>query len=397
MRFDLVFEGGGAKGMVFAGAIQELEAQGHSFGRLLGTSAGSITAALLASGSGAAGLLAALGEKEGDRSVFEGFMATPAPFTEEELQRSALRELFAEIDLPLISERLEAKIDDALVRALMSRPLFRSMFSFVELGGWYASHRLAEWMTERLDDGRVNGRPVKMGKLTLRQMFEVTGVDLSIVATDTTHSSLLILNHRTAPDVPVVSAVHMSMSIPLVWQEVVWKKEWGRYRGEELAGARIVDGGVLSNFPLELFVSDEPQVIELMGPPDADDVLGLLIDEELAVPGLVLSEAPSEPDGPDLGQRRTAERLKRLVATVVQARDKLVIDAFEHLVVRLPAKGIASTDFDLSDDNRAALTVAGQEAMRAHLARRALGEPPSPESLAVAAGKMATRLVGKRR
>ncbi|MBK7760557.1 MAG: patatin-like phospholipase family protein [Deltaproteobacteria bacterium] len=89
MRYDLVFEGGAAKGMIFAGAVAELEAAGHSFGRLLGTSAGSITAALLASGAGATGLLNALGEKDGDRSVFEGFMATPAPFTEEEIQRSA--------------------------------------------------------------------------------------------------------------------------------------------------------------------------------------------------------------------------------------------------------------------------------------------------------------------
>ena len=397
MRYDLVFEGGGAKGMVFAGAMQELEAQGHSFGRLLGTSAGSITAALLASGAGATGLLNALGEKDGDRSVFEGFMATPAPFTEEELQRSALGELLANIDIPLVGDALEAKIDAALVRALMSRPLFRSMFSFIELGGWYASHRLAEWMTERLDAGQVNGQPVKMGKLNLRQMYEVTGVDLSVVATDTTNASLLILNHRTAPDVPVVNAVHMSMSIPLLWQEVRWRREWGLYRGEDLAGASIVDGGVLSNFPLELFVSDEPQVIELMGPPDADDVLGLLIDEELAVPGLSVAAKDEEPQRRDLGQRRTAARLKRLIDTVVMARDKLVVDAFEHLVVRLPAKGIGVTEFNLSDARRAVLTVAGREAMRAHLARRAEVTADDPGTLMQAAGKMASRLVQARR
>ncbi|MEY3214315.1 MAG: hypothetical protein RIT28_4796, partial [Pseudomonadota bacterium] len=315
MRYDLVFEGGAAKGMIFAGAMAELEAQGHSFGRLLGTSAGSVTAALLASGAGSSGLLAALAEKRGDQSVFETFMATPAAFTEEELQRSALRGLLAELNLPFVGDALEAKVDDAIVRALMSRPFFRSMFSFVELGGWYASHRVVEWMTERLDAGQVNGRPVKMGKLTLGQMYGETGVDLSIVATDTTNAELLILNHRTAPDVPVVSAVHMSMSIPLLWQEVVWRKEWGRYRGEDLTGATVIDGGVLSNFPLELFVSDEPQVVALMGPQDSDDVLGLLIDEELPVPGLAPAAAAEEPKGPDLGQRRTADRLKRLIAT----------------------------------------------------------------------------------
>ena len=39
MEYDLVFEGGGAKGMVFVGAMQEFEVRSHTHGRLLGTSA----------------------------------------------------------------------------------------------------------------------------------------------------------------------------------------------------------------------------------------------------------------------------------------------------------------------------------------------------------------------
>ena len=52
MKYDLVFEGGGAKGMVFVGACEEFFRRGHSFDRLLGTSAGAITATLLAAGYG---------------------------------------------------------------------------------------------------------------------------------------------------------------------------------------------------------------------------------------------------------------------------------------------------------------------------------------------------------
>ena len=50
MKYDLVFEGGGAKGMVFVGACEEFFRRGHSFDRLLGTPAGAITATLLAVG-----------------------------------------------------------------------------------------------------------------------------------------------------------------------------------------------------------------------------------------------------------------------------------------------------------------------------------------------------------
>ena len=42
MKYDLVFEGGGAKGIVFVGACAEFFNRGHSFERLLGTSAGAI-------------------------------------------------------------------------------------------------------------------------------------------------------------------------------------------------------------------------------------------------------------------------------------------------------------------------------------------------------------------
>jgi len=91
MKYDLVFEGGGAKGMVFVGALEELFNRGHSAGRLLGTSAGAITAVLLAAGYSPANMLKALNEKENGRSVFAGFMGEPEPFTKEEVKKSATR------------------------------------------------------------------------------------------------------------------------------------------------------------------------------------------------------------------------------------------------------------------------------------------------------------------
>ena len=42
--FDMVFEGGGAKGTAFVGALEVLFAAGHKHRRLVGTSAGAITA-----------------------------------------------------------------------------------------------------------------------------------------------------------------------------------------------------------------------------------------------------------------------------------------------------------------------------------------------------------------
>jgi predicted acylesterase/phospholipase RssA len=52
----------------------------------------------------------------------------------------------------------------------------------------------------------------------------------------------------------------------------------------------MVDGGLLSNFPLELFVSDAPPVTAVMGRKTADHALGLFIDKSLPVAG-----APERP------------------------------------------------------------------------------------------------------
>jgi predicted acylesterase/phospholipase RssA len=183
----------------------------------------------------------------------------------------------------------------------------------------------------------------------------------------------------------------MSMSIPLVWPEVIWQRAWGPYLGRELAGHAIVDGGLLSNFPLELFVSSAPRVQELMGPRRDTSVLGLLVDEELAVPGA----APRSPAALDPGQLRLVRRLTALVETAITAHDKMVLDEHGHLVVRLPAKGYGTTEFDLSDARRDALVAAGAAAMAAHLDR-----PRTPAFRAAAADggaradRLAARLLG---
>jgi hypothetical protein len=57
----------------------------------------------------------------------------------------------------------------------------------------------------------------------------------------------------------------------------------------------------------------------------------------------------------------------RLMNTATTAHDKMVIDTFSHLVVRLPAQGYGTTEFDMSDERRRALVEAGRNAMRDYL------------------------------
>jgi predicted acylesterase/phospholipase RssA len=383
MKYDLVFEGGGAKGIVLVGAYDVFSKAGHSFGRLLGTSAGAITAALLAAGYSAQEMLGALSERENGKPVFAGFLGEPAPFDQSAIDHSAIRALLHNIDFTFLPQGIEDRLGDQLTTTLGSDKRFRNLFAFVERGGWYSADRFVQWMQDKLDAGQFQGKPRAFSKMTLAEFYAATQTDLSLVASDTSANQLLVLNHRTAPNVPVVWAVRMSMSIPLLWNEVIWAAAWGSYQNRDVTGHAIVDGGLLSNFPIELFISGAPQVTRLMGPKQNSAILGFLIDESQMVQRAPVPRGLVKVDV-DPYQLQTVQRILRLVNTVTTAHDKMVIDEFRHLVVKLPAGGYGTTEFDLSDADRNILVETGRKSMQAYF-----DNPPQPMPEAVGRGQAA--------
>jgi NTE family protein len=366
MKYDLVFQGGGARGMVLVGAYAEFAARSHTPGRLLGTSAGAITATLIAAGYTPDEMLAALEEREDERSVFAAFLGRPAPFSQQEIRASAIRKLLRDVDLAFVPNFIEERMDDAIAQVIFQDPLSRHLIALIERGGWYGADHFVSWLQTRLDTGTCRGELRRFSRMTMAEFFAATGVELSVVASNTTDGRMLVLNHTTAPKCPLVWAVRMSMSIPLLWEEVIWQAEWGTYLGRDLTGHAIVDGGMLSNFPLELFISDAPHVVKLMGPKQETPVLGMLIDDTLAVPQAlggrgILVNLNVQPQ-----ELRTVQRIAHLVNTAMNAHDKMVIDAFSHLVVRLPSKGYGVIEFDMDDQRRAALVAVGRSAMSAY-------------------------------
>jgi NTE family protein len=94
-------------------------------------------------------------------------------------------------------------------------------------------------------------------------------------------------------------------------------------------------------------------------------VLGFLIDESMQVPA---------PRSVSLTQvisgSQTVRRLKGLINAATQAHDKMVIEAFEDCIVRLPARGYGTVEFDMSEEKRIALIDAGYQATDEHLLGR---------------------------
>jgi NTE family protein len=164
---------------------------------------------------------------------------------------------------------------------------------------------------------------------------------LKVVAADLTSGRLLRLPndaiyYKTNPDeLNVANAVRMSMSIPFYFRPVEWKKHV------------IVDGGLLSNFPIWIFDStDEPEW----------PTFGILLKEE----GF---NQPNEIGGP-------VSFFKAMVNTMMNAHDRRFIqpEDFTHRTITVPVGKTQTTNFDLTKLEKEWLYWSGYEATKNFLA-----------------------------
>jgi NTE family protein len=368
VKYDLVFEGGGAKGFGFIGALQALVESNHTTGRLIGTSAGSVIATLLAAGYTADEMRDLIREKvviDGqEKSRLSTFLDPPGELSAED---SSLR------DEELVSAlRHFPVLESHLLRRI---PLYAHLLSFLDSGGWYAGECFKSWLKEKLDH-KSQDRKIKYSQCTLQQFYECTQIDLSLIASDTSEGEMLVLNHRTAPKCPLVAAVRMSMSFPFIWQEVVWQHDWGTYRGRSKTTNVIADGGLLSNFPIHLLTRPHVHtyIEKIMGPEQtATDVglMGLLLDHNRALDTANTLERPAQPDHVFL------RRPLSLLNTALGAYDYDFIQDNEDYICRIPVQGYSVIDFDLTDLRLEALISSGYNAMIKHL-EKTPGKPFSP-------------------
>lgn len=129
LKIDLVFEGGSAKGMVLVGALEVLVEAGYSPGRLLGTSAGAITALALAAGYTIPELNAALTEKdEKGKPVFASFLSNPPALSADAIRHNTIRKLLEALNISLLWDFFEDRLDDRIAHHLANTPWGPSSF-----------------------------------------------------------------------------------------------------------------------------------------------------------------------------------------------------------------------------------------------------------------------------
>ncbi len=295
---DLVCEGGGVRGIGLVGAVEALAEADYRFPRVAGSSAGAIVASLVAA-------LQAAGEP-----------------------LSRLAEVMRSIDYRKF-----------LDRSLIGRvPVIGGGLSLLVSDGVYQGAYL-----ERLIGGLLGDLGVRtFGDLRTGEKPEQFAWSLVVTTSDLSRRRLVRIpwdlpDYGVEPDdFPVARAVHASAAIPYVFQPV------------RVAGATWVDGGLLSDFPVQLFD-------ELDGRPRWP-TFGIRLSARPGIP-------PTHPvHGPvSLGIAA--------IETLMSNQDNAYIDdpCTVRRTIFVPADEVSPIDFNLSAQQRDALYRRGLRAGRQFL------------------------------
>ncbi len=186
---NLVFEGGGVKGIAFCGAVKYLEENGimPNVKRLIGSSAGAITAGALAVG-------------------YKSY----------------------EVEKILKETNFINFLDD-------SWGVIGDIYRFINEYGLYRGDIFYRWIGKFIKEKTNNEN------ISFKQVFEKYGIDLVITGTNVDRQKAVYFNHTDYPNMPIRLAIRISMSIPYVFRSIYFDGDY------------YVDGGVLDNYPIWYF------------------------------------------------------------------------------------------------------------------------------------------------
>lgn len=280
-----VFEGGGVRGIAHIGALSIAEQHGYRWDHVAGTSAGAIIASLVAAGYSASELDVIM------RSI--------------DYQRFAATSLYDPLH---ISDLVQLLIHDGIHNG-----------SYIE-----------EFVREKLVAKRIHTfRDLLAAQVYRSHPF--LRYRLTVIASDITNSQMLRLPQDVCcfgldPDaLDVARAVRMSASIPFFFEPVSLRHPDG-------SESCIVDGGLLSNYPLFLF--EQPDT-----PPNIP-TLGFRLVDSPDTSSLTSAKNPHAP----------VELGRALLETMLSAHDKLYISDEKFVrTIAIPVHGISTTQFNLTE------------------------------------------------
>lgn len=305
-KADAVFEGGGVKGVALVGALQAFEEAGFQWQNVAGTSVGAIVAALIAVGYTAEEL------KEVMYGIDFRDLMDPAGI-------GKLPRVGPWLSLLFKQAMYQGDHFLSIMRELIAKKTGKERFTFADL-------------ILPKEPGDSEEDYVAKYKYRLR-----------VVASDISENQMFILPQDIAhldqnpDDLEVAMAVRMSMSYPFFFRPVILEH---RHGGEK---HWIIDGGMLSNFPIQLF--DSPA-----GNPPSWPTIGFLLGERE-------SEQHSHAPIRDL-----VSMLQAMLRTMLTAHDRKALrEVDKRRIVHIPTGRYGTLDFNLGEEDKDWLHGAGYQ------------------------------------
>jgi predicted acylesterase/phospholipase RssA len=299
-----VFEGGGVRASAHAGAFAAARKAGVNFGRVAGTSGGSIVAALIAAGYDAPQLSKLL-----DDTDFPSFIIPSG-----EKERSFFRNSY-------------------LIRAarLFTCGRWKNVATIALNSGLHSSSKIESWMEKQLRDIIGGERGLGMaGPITFKELR----LPLHVVATDLVSGQPKIWSRETTPDDSVAFAVRCSCTIPFF------------YRAVPFGSSLLIDGGAVSNLPSYIFSTT------------ADGELDRGILSEILA--FRLCEEGRESEKPSRLLDFLTSLANAVISSATYIQSSLQPDVY---VISINTGKIRSTDFDIDANKKKILHASGENSV----------------------------------
>lgn len=310
MDADLILEGGGVKGIALVGSYTALSEAGYDFHRIAGTSAGAIVGALIAAGMSPRDLKGVMREIDYGRFEDKGFID----------------------HLGLVGKGASLLFEKGIYEGSYLRA--------------FMDEQLKALGVETFGDLRIDDPGASRG--------DAKAYRLVVMTSDVTRARLVRLpwdyeQYGLDPDTQrVADAVRASMSIPFFYEPVRFTSR--DPEGKE-ATSYMVDGGMLSNFPIEVFDRTD-------GKPPRWPTFGLKLS---AKPDAALRQK--------YDVHGTFSLARAMVGTMTSFHDQIHIDD-PSAVARtmfVDTFGIRATDFDIDETMQDTLFKSGRQAAEAFL------------------------------
>ena len=88
--------------------------------------------------------------------------------------------------------------------------------------------------------------------VTMQSLFELSGIDLHLFSLELNSFELCDISHKTHPNLKVLTALHMTSAIPVLFSPVC------------IDGKCYIDGGIVNNYPLNYCLKDHPEVDDIL-------------------------------------------------------------------------------------------------------------------------------------